>query len=220
MRSSIIIVDDFYANPDPIREHALKSEYANITPTDYPGFASRLRLDSGALQRQIGSLIGADLNVDKSRFTWGGFRFITADTGSRPIVHCDTAADWAGMVYLTRDMPAEVGTALYRHKATGFYGPPSDREARAIGFADASEFDDKVIRNDKADLSKWEEVASIAPAYNRLILFRGGEAYHAPKGGHGDSPETSRLTHIFFFNERPHTEILSKNVSSRKLVAA
>lgn len=72
-----------------------------------------------------------------------------------------------------------------------------------MGFADASEFDDKVIRNDKADLSKWERIAYIGPVYNRLILFRGGEFYHAPMGGCGVSAETARLTHIFFFNVIP-----------------
>lgn len=204
MNSKVIIVDDFYAKPDALRARALTSRYANIAPTDYPGFASRLILESRSLEKVFGELIGADLNVDRDRFTWGGFRYITEESGRSAIVHADVAADWAGMVYLTPDAPMSAGTAFFRHKATGLSAPPTDRQARALGFADASEFDDQVIRPDKADLSKWEQIARVGPVYNRLVLFRGSEHYHAPMGGCGDSSETARLTHIFFVNELPH----------------
>lgn len=203
MDNRLVIVDDFYARPDAVRARALASDYANIEPTDYPGFASRLVLEVDALRRVFSEVLGADLYVDDVRFTWGGFRSITADTGTRPKVHADTAIDWAGMVYLTPGLPPSAGTGLYRHRESGFTSPPTDREARALGYADASEFEDQVIHRDKADMSKWEEVARIAPVYNRLLLFRGGEQYHAPLAGHGDTPDTGRLTHNFFFNEMP-----------------
>jgi len=58
-----------------------------------------------------------------------------------------------------------------------------------------------VARRDMADLDKWELVRQVGPVYNRLVLFRGCEMYHAPLGGIGDSPRTARLTHNFFFNE-------------------
>lgn len=212
MHSKVIIVDDFYAKPEKVRERALTSDYANIATTDYPGYASRLRLETETLKNLFGDMVGSELFVDKGRFTWGGFRFITEESGKHPRVHADVAADWAGMVYLTPGATMSAGTAFYRHKETGFDSPPTDRQARALGFSDASEFDDKVIRPDKADLSKWEETTRIEPLYNRLILFRGAELYHAPIGGCGNSPETARLTHIFFFNELPHTSFLKCHV--------
>lgn len=212
MQSKVIIVDDFYAKPEKVRERALTSIYADIAATDYPGFASKLRLESKALQTLFGDLVNFDLNVDKSRFTWGGFRFITEESGKYPKVHADVATDWAGMVYLTPNAPMSAGTAFFRHKETGFDAPPTNREARALGYSDAAEFDDKVIRPDKADLSKWEQIARIEPLFNRLILFRGSEFYHAPIGGCGNSPETARLTHVFFFNEMPSTSILKYRI--------
>lgn len=203
MRSRVIIVDDFYANPDAVRARGLQSRYADISPTDFPGYASKLSIESQSLEARFSELVGARLNIDSARFTWGGFRFITEESGKGAKVHADVAVDWAGMVYLTRGAPMNLGTAFYRHRKTGFETPPTDRQARALGYADASEFADEVIRPDMHDLSKWERVAHIAPLYNRLILFRGGEFYHAPLGGCGDSPETARLTHIFFFNVIP-----------------
>lgn len=204
MYRKIIIVDNFYAKPDDVRARALQSKYADIAATDYPGYASRISLQTAALEKAFSDLVGSELYIDRARFTWGSFRFITEESGKSPKVHADVAADWAGMVYLTPDAPMSAGTAYYRHKETGFEGPPTDREARALGYSDSSDFDDKVIRRDKADLWKWEQTTRIGPVYNRLILFRGGEFYHAPMGGCGDSPHTARLTHNFFFNERPH----------------
>ena len=206
-RSKVLIVDGFYTHPDKVRERALTSVYADIALTDYPGYASKLRLETEALQKLFAALLGTELNVDRARFSWGGFRFITEESGKHPKVHADVATDWAGMVYLTPDAPMSAGTAFFRHKATGFERPPTDREARALGDSDASEFDDKVIRPDKADLSKWEQTTRIEPTYNRLILFRGSEHYHAPIGGCGTGPETARLSHIFFFNEMPRQRI-------------
>lgn len=220
MHSRVIIVDDFYANPEVVRARALKAQYADISPTDYPGYGSKQTIESASLQDRFSELVGGRLNVDSARFTWGGFRFITRDSGRKAKVHADTAVDWAGMVYLTPGAPMSAGTAFFRHRATGFETPPNDRQARALGFADASEFDDKVIRNDKADLSKWDRIGHIGPVYNRLILFRGGEFYHAPMGGCGDSPDTARLTHIFFFNVIPDPGTPARAVPMHDLVPA
>src|SRR5205814_349065 len=143
---------NFYAKPEAVRQRALQSQYADITPTDYPGYASKLRLQNAALQQRFSVLVGAEICVD-SRFTWGGFRFITEASGKLSKVHADAAIDWAGMVYLTPGAPMSTGTALFRHKETGFSAPPTDRQARAMGFSDASDFDDKIIRRDKADMS-------------------------------------------------------------------
>ncbi|MFE0421347.1 DUF6445 family protein [Streptomyces sp. NPDC058953] len=203
MRSSVIIVDDFYPNPDAIRERALRSEYADIASTRYPGYQTRLNIQSDALKRTFEALIRARVQVDRSRFTWGGFRFITGDSGRRTVVHSDVNIDWAAMVYLTPDADMSAGTGFFRHRETGLDQPPTDRQARALGFADAHEFQQQVVARDDRDLSKWELTTTIAPVYNRLILFRGCEFYHAPLAGLGEGPASSRLTHSFFFNEIP-----------------
>jgi hypothetical protein len=212
MTQNVIIVEDFYAQPLKLREMALQSRYADISATDYPGYASQVRLETKVVERTFSKLVGAPLLIDRERFTWGGFRFITAQSGSKPIVHADVAADWAGMVYLTPDCDMAVGTGLYRHKDTGLTGPPNDREARALGYCDAATFDEEVIQKDKADLSKWELCRVIEPVFNRLVLFRGGDNYHAPLGGCGDEPKTARLTHLFFFNERPGRPLRSATI--------
>jgi hypothetical protein len=108
------------------------------------------------------------------------------------------------MVYLSPAAPMDAGTGFFRHRATGRTSPPTDREARELGYADADDFELKVVRRDMADLSCWEMVSHVSPVYNRLVLFRGSELYHAPLRGFGEDPASGRLTHCFFFDEAVH----------------
>jgi hypothetical protein len=208
----VILVDNFYANPDRVREMGLANTFADISATDYPGYSGRKSVASKGLRSSIESLVGYPLNVDTSRFTWGGFRFITAESAKGAVIHADVAVEWAGMVYLTPDLSAGHGTGFFRHRETGLEGPPTDRVARSLGFADSSEFDDKVVRPVKAEHSRWEMYDCVEAVYNRLVLFRGEQMYHAPVGGAGSTPETARLTHIFFFNTLPRARTMSVSV--------
>ncbi|MGL5827611.1 MAG: DUF6445 family protein [Nocardioides sp.] len=201
MRSRVFVVDNFYSNPDAVREAALDSDFRSASRYNYPGWQSNKALQTSALQGAFEAIIGVAIHVDSDQLTWGGFRLITEATGALTKVHADAAVDWAGLVYLTPGAPPSAGTGFYRHKETNLYSPPSDRKARAMGFSDPDEFEELVARRDMADLGKWELVDWVGPVYNRLILFRGCEFYHAPMSGIGDSPETARLTHNFFFNE-------------------
>lgn len=202
MQSKLIVVDDFYADPDAVRHSALSSRFRSAGRLNYPGWQSDKSLHSEALREVFAALVGTPIDVDADRYTWGGFRLITEETGRHVKVHADTGVDWAGMVYLTPDAPMRAGTGFFRHREHGLSGPPSDAEARAMGFADATAFERDVARRDMADLSRWELESSVGPVYNRLVLFRGCELYHAPLAGIGDDPQTARLTHNFFFDEK------------------
>ncbi|MCP3033466.1 DUF6445 family protein [Halobacillus sp. A1] len=200
MDKKIILVEDFYSQPDQIRSLALDEQYASVAKLNYPGYQSHKVFSSDSLRISFEKLVGNQIVVDTDRFTFGGFRLITEETGSLPKVHADTI-DWAAMVFLTPDAPADKGLGFYRHKETGLEGPPSDHKARELGFEDATEFEREVIHRDQADLSCWELVSSVSPVYNRLVMFKGRELYHAPISGFGDSPENCRITHNFFFLE-------------------
>ncbi|MGD6874280.1 DUF6445 family protein [Sutcliffiella horikoshii] len=201
MSKKLIIVDNFYSDPDKIRELALEEEYASVARLNYPGYQSHKIFKSNALKLSFEKLIGKEIDVDSDRFTFGGFRLITEETGQMPKIHADSI-DWAVMIFLTPNAPLEKGVGFYRHKETGLEGPPSDQIARELGFEDASEFERTIIHRDQANLECWELVSTVSPVYNRLVMFRGRELYHAPIGGFGDSPENCRITHNFFFLEK------------------
>ncbi|WP_189158746.1 DUF6445 family protein [Lentzea pudingi] len=201
MRTRMIVVDDFYDNADAVRESALDSSFISMGKYNYPGWQADKALSSEALWDRLELLIGAPLEREVSG-AFGAFRLISEETGSKTKVHADSASDWAALVYLTPDAPPSCGTGFYRHRPSGFFGPPTDEQAHAFGSADAEEFDSEVCRPDMADKAKWDLVGQVGPVYNRFVAFRGRELFHAPMGGCGVEPNECRLTQIFFFDEK------------------
>jgi hypothetical protein len=216
MHSRVVIVDEFYADPDAVRAFALRSDFGSAGRYNYPGWQSVKALQSGALQGAFERLLNRPIEVDAERYTWGGFRIITEATGHLTKVHADQAVDWAALVYLTPDAPMTAGTGFFRHRATGLEAPPSDALARQLGYEDADDFELNVARRDMADLDAWELVGEVGPVYNRLVLFRGAELYHAPLGGWGSTPATARMTHNFFFNEAPASPRVARRLTTAR----
>ncbi|MBM7412870.1 hypothetical protein JOE38_002693 [Clavibacter michiganensis] len=201
MKSDIIVIDDFYKDPDSVRAMALGSDFMSGAAHNYPGWQSTGSFAASPIKDAIEKAIGAEILADGDRFTWGAFRLITHETGAKTKVHADSGCDWAAMVYLTPSLPTGTGTGFYQHRETKLYGPPTDSAARDLGYRNAEEFEREVVRRDMADLSKWDIDTVVSARYNRLVLFRGGNYYHAPMGGAGEVVETARLTQNFFFDE-------------------
>lgn len=201
MNPDIIVIDNFYKDPDGVREMAINSDFMSGAAHNYPGWQSVSSFGVGPVKDAIESAIGKKVNADSERFTWGAFRLITEETGAKTKVHADSGCDWAAMVYLTPNLPPGTGTGFYQHRETGFFGPPSDAAARELGYRNAEDFESSVIRRDMADLSLWAVDTIVSARYNRLVLFRGGNYYHAPMGGAGDGVDSARLTQNFFFDE-------------------
>ncbi|MGE7925936.1 DUF6445 family protein [Viridibacillus arvi] len=196
-----IIIDDFYSDPDVVRQFALDENYASVAKLNYPGYQSHKVFKSQSIQEAFEKAIGKEIIVDPERFTFGGFRLITEETGKMPKVHADSI-DWAGLVFLSNYFHQDAGVGFYRHKETGLIGPPTDLEARSLGYEDAAEFERQIIYRDQANLDAWELTFQVEPIYNRLVLFKGRELYHAPIKGFGSIPEDCRITHNFFFLEK------------------
>ncbi|MGW2588307.1 DUF6445 family protein [Streptomyces virginiae] len=215
-RGRIIVLDDFYAEPEKTREFALSHDYRSAAAYNYPGWQSAKMLHSPALMDLFGELTNSRVDVDFNSFTFGGFRLATEATGRLANVHADQAADWAGLVYLTPDAPDSAGTGFFRHRATGLERPPTDAEARADGYGDAFAYEQAAIIPDYPDPTAWELMEWVAPTYNRLILFQGCELYHASLGGCGSTPADARLTHNFFFNQIAHRGPVSLRDGSRR----
>ncbi|MBU5220671.1 hypothetical protein KQI67_29375 [Bacillus albus] len=213
MHNKIIVIENFYKNPELIRNFALKSNYSSVAKLNYPGYQSDKEFDANGIIEGFERIVGNKIEDPKGRFTFGGFRLITKNTGKVLKVHADTIIDWAGLVFLTPNAPLDSGLGIYKHRETGLIGPPTDEEARQLGHEDASEFEMNVIRRDMDDLSKWELISFIGNKFNRLVLIKGCELYHAPMKGFGENPKNCRITQNFFFKELVKSEPLSKMIT-------
>lgn len=184
MYPNLLVFDSFYNNVDQVRKHALSLEF-NILG-NYPG--RRTEPEPYEQKEYLKSFIETNI-LNKSITYWPdeyntSYQY-TLEKDETWIHHDDT--EWAGVLYLTPDPPYESGTGFYRNIETGI-------ESWNNEDIDYNNLDE--VR----DLSKWQQIAFIGNAYNRLILYKGASYHRSVLPGFGNTKETGRLFQTFFFN--------------------
>jgi hypothetical protein len=182
MKTTLIITDDFYQNPDQVRAYALSQTFE--VKGNYPGLRTKPWLPED-LKKSIQYIVkNAGGNItnwfEDSGYT-GAFQICTAK--DRTWIHADNYNTWAGVCYLTPDAPLSSGTALYRNKNTKQEEKSNTNEPYLDGY----------------DYTKWEMTDYVANKYNRIVLYR-GNLYHASLDYFGDNFQNGRLFQTFFFN--------------------
>ncbi len=194
-----LVIDDFYEDPDTVRELAL-GQYYETDPALYTGRRSSARFLSESMMVRFRTWLGArSLGVEYHHS--GSFQ--CAEASHKVCVHADPCT-FAGVVYLSPDAPSSAGTSFFRHRATGAtHGPTADDAARRnvpLEALRAELFRSNIYDADDAKIDEvWDRVDRVGNVYNRLVLWD-GMRLHAASGYFGDSLETGRLVQVFFFN--------------------
>lgn len=178
MNLELLIVDDFYTDPDSVREYALSLPFD--VKGNFPGVRTKPYLPDNlkeAIQYWM-KPVGKITNWFENSGYTGAFQLATAQ--DRTWIHSDHFNKWAGVCYLTPDAPYTGGTALYRHKSTG--------EHRRV-----------TVDHEGYDFTKWDMFDRIGNKYNRLVMYR-GDLFHASVDYFGDNLQNGRLFQTFFFN--------------------
>lgn len=178
MNLDLLIINDFYQDPDSIRNYALSLPFD--VKGNYPGLRTKHYLPNdvkSAIQHWM-SPVGAITNWFESTGYTGAFQLATAF--DRTWIHSDYMNNWAGVCYLTPNAPSSSGTGLFRHKHTGLHSR-IDKDYEGY------------------DFTKWELFDKIGNKYNRLILYR-ADLFHASLDYFGEDLQTGRLFQTFFFN--------------------
>lgn len=183
MQVTSIVVDNFYGNPDSVREFALSQPFD--VRGNFPGARTKTFLNEDvkyAIRGIVWSSSGEVTNWFEQDGLTGSFQIAVA--ADRTWIHSDHFNTWAAVCYLTPDAPLSSGTALYRHKATG--------RTRPISREDSTDYN-------CYDYTKWDAVDRIGNIYNRLVLYR-GDLFHASLDYFGDNLHNGRLFQVFFFD--------------------
>lgn len=187
---SSITIDNFYDDPDEIREYALGLEYQPEENHGAVGFRSEAgrRILPGT-RELFEKYLGREIkNWDVHR-TNGCFQWCPETT--RIVYHCDQTT-YAAIIFLTPDAPPEAGLSLCRHKKykimdSSIFGKP-DWYSPNRGH-----------KEPHTDKTPWERVDRIGNVYNRLVLFN-AKYVHAVSEYFGDQIHNSRLFQLFFFD--------------------
>ena len=186
------IVDDFYNDPDAVRNFALQQTY--FPGEGAVGHRTRKQFFFDGVKEAFENIMGAKIKTDGEHgwyFPGINGRFQFCEAGTKRVYHCDEQ-QYAGMIYLTPDAPPECGTTFFRHKGT------KRRHNKDIDWESGE--GNKVFPGDTfLDKTRYEEVDVIGNVYNRLVIFDGG-LIHSATDYFGSNMTNCRLHHMFFFN--------------------
>ena len=183
---ALVVKDDFYPDPDAIRQIALTRAYEK-PPANTPRLAvtsmcneqeSREmfeRLSPYLENKQGNSVVAANIM----------FRYTLKNAQKKVFCHVDGCSG-AGIVYLSLPQNCAGGTTIYRHRETG--DEIYNRANRHL-----YNFNDE---------SQWEILREVEMVYNRLVFYP-GQLFHAITPiFFGDSIENARLTqNVFIFRQ-------------------
>jgi len=193
MDKGLIVVDNFYSNPDFVREWAISE--IGFSPSNYhKGERATERFSINGTKEKLEEIIGKPIyNWNNEIYANGIFQFCTAD---QPIVYHVDNQTYAGMVFLTKDAPPSTGTSFYRSKVTGDYSF-NDENRQTPNYVRAF----TGINNEMNfyDGTNFEKIDEVGNKYNRLVLFD-AKNIHAATQYFGDAIDNARFFHMFFFD--------------------
>ena len=206
-----IVVDDFYKNPDAIREFALSLPFSESTPF-YPGNRTEQLWKVAPEFFEYSCYRFFSLYFDMTTpVNWNvstQFQLIYPDEDplmNIGVVHKDPA-EFAGILYLNPDPDPDTGTSLYspivdnpqyQYKHEDWddilkhaYNPKMDREL--------------IVKTIQQHNSQFEKTVEVKNRYNRLIAFDNKQNHAASL--QKLNKNTPRLTQTFFI-EKIESEI-------------
>ena len=183
-------VDNFYENPDEVRNYALNQNYWDDGHGGV-GWRTRKQFIFDGVKEKIESVMGAKITNWADVYSiCGVFQagFGGKDGIPPQVYHCDSQ-QWAAMVFLTPDAPFETGTKIVANKKSKIYH--SSQSDNVLDYFPQQET--------FCDGTLYEDVDVMGNVYNRMVIFD-GRAIHSSCGYFGHSIATGRLWQMFFFD--------------------
>ena len=197
----IMVVDNFYKDPNGVREEALKFEFIEDNRY-YKGARTQEKYITAGLIEEFSRLMDHDIEDWDNQPMNGIFQKTTKDN---PLVYHSDAQDYAGAIYLTPGAPHDQGTSFWRHKVTGCRRPPQHFLEQRTDITADDVYNDKTLLNPDA----WELIDQAGSLYNRLVIWDAKMIHSATKYG-----DDERLVQLFFFNlsrSKPAPKIIINN---------
>lgn len=213
----VVVVDEILADPDRVREHALRERFEPPRDVLYPGEVASPDWDFGGLKAMLEQIIGrgfspAEVTFRLSMLAADGRDLLPAQR--RP--HADGCLA-AGVLFLNPPAQCVGGTGFYRHAATGFEwfpdpeSPHHARAAAARGFT-LQQVSDALrmlpVQSSgfiRESTTEWELVELVEMKHNRFVLYEGNLFHSAfvADGEFGSDPGSRRLTLNVFVQSPP-----------------
>ncbi len=198
---SLIVIDNFYPNPQAIRQKALSMEFVepdNIigwrtTQGYFPdNFVSLLEKKTGLKIRHIQMPVGTPYD--------NGTYYMAFDSGVKkenPWIHWDApASHYVCLVYMTENVPVTSGTSFFKHRKTGAEFGPTTKYAKQIGISKKALKD--LLDRDGTYRKRFIETDKVGYQFNRAVVFPANRL-HSASEHFGKDVTDGRIFQAFTF---------------------
>jgi hypothetical protein len=198
-----IVYDNFFDDPDYIREYALSLDYPQSDPS-YPGVRSKMlqeinpNLHSFIVNRLMGVFYDTREESQWRSYQWWCSMYFQKVDGNKygeGWVHRDEAVKYTSIIYLNQKPNSNSGTSIFEAPDGTSLINTDAKEKYIKGEIDRETHDLKMYENNK----QFEEVIKFKNKYNRLVAFEGNK-YHAANEFQEIEDNEERLTLVIFLH--------------------
>jgi hypothetical protein len=197
----ISIIDNFFKDPNYIRQKALKYDY--FCKGNWPGqrTESLHTLDFNLYQLVSSKLFSIFVDNTKEQTVYEidiRFQYTTKDF-ENGWAHTDEGYYMAGVIYLTPNPPNNTGTIIYNNPPKNYYVKAKECSQIKNNF-----YENKIKSKDYEEMKKYNndcvsKSIEIENVYNRAVIYP-ANYWHSQNKFFGNCKEDARLTLVFFLN--------------------
>lgn len=195
-----MVIDNFYEEPDVVRDYALGLEFFKGDRGSWPGVRTKLLHE---FDRETLDILGKKLMVYLNDYGYTEFHEFQSAFHSTPgsytsgwVHDDDPKLNIAGVIYLNKEPFNGTGTTIYEDNNTfdgSKYTQAFMEDVLDVEVEQKEKFD-KIREQQVAEFKKTITMESV---YNRCIIFDTRQ-WHSPENFYGTTLEDSRLTQVFF----------------------
>ena len=201
----VTVVDNFYKNPDEVRELALNQNYkscSEIKGLNYTFPGSRTD-DTAKISQDFHqkfftkfSSFFHNYNHDQLRMVMtSNFQYVP-ESFNKGVIHRDVGAIFAGLIYLSKNPKLDSGTTLFKKNKKY----DEEKFIKVCKSNDKLFMDGKYNELDYSYEVMFDEFIKINNSYNTLIMYE-ADIFHAANKFFGTNKDNSRLTQVFFVHK-------------------
>lgn len=182
----IVVVDNFYKNPDEIVDLAYKQEYVEDNRY-YKGKRSKNCLFP-YVKEEFERILNIKITDWLNQPMNGVFQITNSE---HPLVWHSDKQSYAAAIYLTKSAGVSYGTSFWRDTNYGCRRPPNHPLENKLDIKDSDVYTQyNIIHPDN-----WELVDRVGSVFNRLVIWDAKLIHSATQYG-----DFERLVQLFFFS--------------------
>ena len=178
----LLVRADFYSDPEQVRRIALSMAFEPVE--GITGYMTSLVYHPAGIKRRLEHVLGTKITRwDDDPDQGNGIFYQAFSRGEQketPGVHYDEPDDdITVLIYLTPGLPADCGTSLWQHRATGLTNAPTQRDARRLNVTLSALR--KRLEQDSEKRQKWIEIDRAGYRFNRMVAYASGMLHSASR---------------------------------------